>query len=181
MLKRRVMAVSRYTEVQLIQDVYYKIVAGGFKPDHVVAIASGGLTIGRRLMNLLNAPLAVMMAEHWPEGKMAPEVTFARHITYKTGTISGKVLLVDDLTDTGKTLSEGMAYLKGKFKGIEEIRTATIWHKVDSALAPHYFAQEVKADPQLDPDGLVPWIEQPDEVEELFPMDRNYYVPVEDE
>jgi len=177
MAKRRVITISRETEALLLQELYKKIVEDGYKPDHVVAISSGGLTIGRRLKNLFGVPLSVMGAVSYSKDReRADEIEFARHMFYPTDGISGNVLLVDDLTDTGRTLELGVRYLREKFNEIDDVHTAIIWHKSASKFAPDHFAEEIVVDPKLDPDGLVPWIEQPDEVEESFPRDGEYYV-----
>ncbi len=70
--------------MELIQNVVQQILDDGFIPDHVAAIARGGLIIGLRLSYLLNKPLPVLGAEHWPEGIELSEVDFARHVLYKT-------------------------------------------------------------------------------------------------
>jgi len=134
-------------------------------PDHIVAIARGGLLIGMRMSYLFDKPLAVMAAENWPDGKKAKEIKFARHIVYKTETVSGKILLCDDLTDSGETLIKGTEYLQNKFPGeISEIRTAVIYHKESSAFRPDYFGREIRKDAS----GAIPWILQPTENPEIL-------------
>lgn len=137
----------------------------GFVPDHIVAIARGGLIIGARLSYVFEKPLAVMAAEFWPDGKKADEVTFARHMVFKTETVSGKILLCDDLTETGETLIKSKGYLMKKFPGeISEIRTAVVIHKAWSSYTPDYYGEVLN---EL-PDGSRPWILQPQENPEIM-------------
>ena len=67
----------------------------------------------------------------------------------------GKILLCDDLSDTGITLNKSVDWLKNydpiKNK-IEDIKTATLWKKKKSTFDPDYCAVKL-------PDN--PWIVQP--------------------
>lgn len=147
-----------------ITRVFGLVGKDGFTPDHIVAIARGGLIIGARLSYLFDKPLAVMAAEFWPEGKKADEVTFARHMVFKTETVSGKILLCDDLTETGETLIKSKEYLMKKFPGeISEIRTAVVIHKAWSSFKPDYYGEILE---ELQ-DGSRPWILQPQENMEI--------------
>ena len=106
-----------------------------------------------------------MAAENWPGGKKADQISFARHIVYKTDTVGGKILLCDDLTDSGETLQKSGGYLHQKFPGkIEEIRTATIFYKSWSSFRPDYFGREIEPDAR----GQIPWILQPTENPEIL-------------
>jgi hypoxanthine phosphoribosyltransferase len=51
-----------------------------------------------------------------------------------------KVLVVDDLVDTGKSLKLVNSHLKSQ--GASEVRTATIYHKPWSVTVPHYYIEE---------------------------------------
>ena len=84
-----------------------------------------------------------------------------------TEDVSGNILLVDDLTDTGDTLKYGKVYLVGKFPHIKEIRTATLFHKTTSLVKPDYFARELVPDGA----GLMPWILKPTENPEILLRD----------
>lgn len=153
---------KRYLED--IAQVFVSIKHDGFIPDHIVAIARGGLIIGARLSYLFEKPLGIMAAENWPGGKKADEVKFARHMVYKTKTVGGNVLLCDDLTETGETLEKGIEYLSTKFSGeIKAIRTAVVVHKAWSLFKPDYYGELLN---EL-PDGSRPWILQPQENPEI--------------
>lgn len=162
---KKIVAVSWEKYLELIQKVYQEMKNDGYTPDHVVAIVRGGLLIGTRLSYLFDRPLAVIAAEHWPQGQKADRVTFARHIVFKTDTVKGKILLCDDLTETGETLIHGREYLMNKFPGtITAIRTAVIFHKEWSKYTPDYYGEFMKKDE----DGEVPWVFQPTENPEII-------------
>ena len=74
--------------------------------------------------------------------------------------MGGKILLCDDLSDTGITLEKSIDWIK-KYEPIknkiEEIKTATLWKKKKSTFEPDYCAVRLDDDP---------WIVQPFEVYE---------------
>ena len=62
------------------------------------------------------------------------------------------VLLVDDLADSGVTLTKVMQHLKDNFDGVTEVKSAVIWTKGSSAFRPDYQMEELPHNP---------WIHQP--------------------
>ena len=74
--------------------------------------------------------------------------------------MGGKILLCDELSDTGITLEKSIDWIK-KYEPIknkiEEIKTATLWKKKKSTFEPDYCAVRLDYDP---------WIVQPFEVYE---------------
>jgi hypoxanthine phosphoribosyltransferase len=76
----------------------------------------------------------------------------ARFITTPKGEIAGRVLLVDDLADTGHTLKAVVNMLKTNYAPITELRTAVLWTKGVS---------DFKADYSVDFLPTNPWIHQP--------------------
>jgi hypoxanthine phosphoribosyltransferase len=76
----------------------------------------------------------------------------ARFITTPKGEIAGKVLLVDDLADSGHTLNAVIHQLKTNYKPITELRSAVIWTKGMSTFQPDYSVELLPTNP---------WIHQP--------------------
>jgi hypoxanthine phosphoribosyltransferase len=78
--------------------------------------------------------------------------------------LGNKVLLVDDLVDSGNSLEGAINWLKEHHgREIEEIRTAVIWYKSCSTNTPDYYV-EYLADS--------PWIHQPFErYEQITPAE----------
>jgi len=69
--------------------------------------------------------------------------------------MGGRILLCDDLSDTGITLKKSVDWLRkyDPIKGkIEDIKTATLWKKKKSTFEPDYCAIKLQSDP---------WIVQP--------------------
>ena len=69
--------------------------------------------------------------------------------------LGGRVLLVDDMVDSGHTLQAVYEELPRRFPHIVEIRTAVLWWKACSVFKPDYSVEYL-------PDN--PWIHQPFEV-----------------
>ncbi|MDR2990846.1 MAG: phosphoribosyltransferase domain-containing protein, partial [Burkholderiaceae bacterium] len=68
------------------------------------------------------------------------------------GQIAGRVLLVDDLADTGVTLQAVVERLRSSYPPITELRSAVIWSKGCSAFKADYAVEDLPTDP---------WIHQP--------------------
>jgi hypoxanthine phosphoribosyltransferase len=68
------------------------------------------------------------------------------------GEIAGKVLLVDDLADSGHTLNAVIHQLRNNYKPITELRSAVIWTKGVSTFTPDYSVEFLPTNP---------WIHQP--------------------
>ena len=69
--------------------------------------------------------------------------------------LSGHLLLVDDLVDSGVTLSRVIAHLRQRYPAVTELRTAVIWYKACSSVVPDYYVEYLPTNP---------WIHQPFEV-----------------
>ncbi len=148
--------------VALIESLAAKVKAA-YRPDQVVGIASGGLIPAMILAKCLDVPLGVMAAASYETGESnVKNVRGPVRLGSSMASIMPKpgrrVLLVDDLTDSGGTMTACAAWLR-EFHGdvVREIRTAAIWHKTRSTFRPDFLAAEV----QPNPDGRYPWIVQP--------------------
>lgn len=74
--------------------------------------------------------------------------------------LGNRVLLVDDLVDSGYSLDRSIAWLKSKYGFyIEELRTAVLWYKAVSFIKPDYYVEYLADNP---------WIHQPFERYEMM-------------
>ena len=117
----------------------HAIRASGYRPDLVVAIGRGGFVPARVVCDqLLLQMLTSMKIEHWgiaAEKKEKTVVRFPLSVDVK----DLKVLIIDDITDTGETLQVAVEYVEGG--GPAEIRTGVLQHKFTSAFSPDYYAE----------------------------------------
>jgi hypoxanthine phosphoribosyltransferase len=69
--------------------------------------------------------------------------------------LGDRVLLVDDMVDSGHTLAAVRKELPLRFPHIVDVRTAVVWYKAHSMFKPDYYVEYL-------PDN--PWIHQPFEI-----------------
>lgn len=144
---------SEYRET--IERLAAKVYRSGWQFDSIVCIAKGGLRVGDLLCRLYDRPLAILSAAsyHGEENRIRGEIVFSAHLSMTTPFLGSRVLLVDDLVDSGVSLLESIKWLQYKYDTeIEEIRSAVLWYKECSAIAPDYYVKYL-------PDN--PWIHQP--------------------
>jgi len=120
-----------------------RIIASGFCPDVVVAIARGGFVPARLLCDFLDiADLESFRVQHYMAGWQKQQR--ARLLSTLNIDVRGKrVLVVDDVTDTGDTLEVMDDYLRTL--GCAEYRVAVLHHKQSSGTVPDYYGQKVTA------------------------------------
>lgn len=111
-----------------------------FRPNVIVCISRGGLPIGVMLSEILRRPLAVITVQSY-RGTKPGRMKFDTRIS-SVAPIKGKILLVDDLVDTGRTMKATKKYLLR----FGEVRTAVLWRKVCSKFVPDYFAKWMPAE-----------------------------------
>jgi uncharacterized protein len=139
---------------RLIEQLIAQIHESGYKFDAILCLARGGLRIGDVVSRVYDMPLAILAASSYREaaGTQQGRLDIGEFITKTGGEIAGKVLLLDDLVDSGVTMARVIDHLKQRFPAIEEVRTAVLWYKSVSTFRPDYFVQYLDSSP---------WIHQP--------------------
>jgi len=136
-----------------IEQLAIKIYASGWEFNQILCLARGGLRVGDIFSRIFKKPLAILSASSYDEKVRRSMLTFGRSISMTTPTLGNKVLLVDDLVDSGMTLGQTIVWLnEHENYDVVEIKTAVIWYKAVSAIAPDFFVDYL-------PDS--PWIHQP--------------------
>ncbi len=138
-----------------------------FDCNQIVCIAKGGLRVGDILARIFDVPLAVMSVESYHGIGVKDEqgqIVFGNSLAKTTPNLGSKVLLVDDLADSGRTLRKCVKWLE-HYEGffIEDLRTATIWTKGLSTFTPDYYVEFLPNDP---------WIHQPFEKYETMMIEE---------
>ena len=132
-----------------------------FKPTVLVGIMRGAAPIIDILSRILKLPIAYIVIQSY-SGKgledQQGQLMFAREISSLANNKDfNKVLLIDDLSDTGLTLNKSIEWLKnyGPTKDyIKEVKTACLWKKKSSTFEPDFCPIRLDSDP---------WIVQPTE------------------
>ncbi|PZO51639.1 MAG: phosphoribosyltransferase [Phormidesmis priestleyi] len=123
--------------------------------NQIVCLAKGGLRIGDVLCRISNQPLAILStASYGGEGNRSRgSITFSKDLSMTSANLGSRVLLVDDLVDSGESLKRSISWLKHRYGFyIDEIRTAVLWHKDCSVITPDYAVHYLHDNP---------WIHQP--------------------
>ncbi|MCL1962513.1 MAG: hypothetical protein FWG56_12260 [Desulfovibrionaceae bacterium] len=141
----------------LIEKLAIKVLQSGWQFDTILCLARGGMRPGDILSRIFRVPLAIMSTSSYraQAGTAQGHLDIAHYITTPQGQIAGRVLLVDDLADTGVTLQAVVQRLRGSYASITELRTAVIWTKGCSSFKADYSVEDLPTDP---------WIHQPFEV-----------------
>ena len=125
---------------ELLLNLANQIDKAKFKPDIIVAVARGGWLPAHILSDLLEIrEIANVKAEFYlsvAETKGEPVITQPVSVPVK----DKKVLLVDDVADTGKSLTLVQDHLKEK--GASGVKIATIYCKPWSTLTPDWFEKK---------------------------------------
>ena len=149
-----------------IEILAKKIYQSGWEFNQIICIAKGGLRIGDIFCRLFDQPLAIVYIKSYGgEGnRTRGKITIADQLLMLEPRVGNKVLLVDDLVDSGVSLQQCLFWLQENFSTeIEEIRTGVIWVKGTSVITPDYYVDYL-------PDN--PWIHQPFECyEQMSPED----------
>lgn len=117
------------------------IITSGYKPDMIIGLARGGWVFARVLCDFLGVKdLLSLKVEHWgitatPDGEA--KIKFPLEVDL-TGL---KVLIVDDISDTGKSLTVASTHVKKLNPRI--IKTATLIFLTGSNFKPDFYGVEM--------------------------------------
>ncbi|HEY4674792.1 MAG TPA: phosphoribosyltransferase [Candidatus Bathyarchaeia archaeon] len=117
-----------------------KIRKNGFNPDIIVGISRGGWAPARILSDLMDNPnLANVRAEFYlGVAETRGEPSLSQPVS--TEVAGKKVLIVDEIADTGKSLKLVRRHLTEQ--GAAEVKIATVYYKPWSILKPDYYEKE---------------------------------------
>jgi hypoxanthine phosphoribosyltransferase len=141
----------------LVERLALQVHESGWRFNQIICIARGGLRVGDVLSRIYELPLAILSTHSYTAdgGTMRGQLIIAEHMTMTAPRLGDRVLLVDDMVDSGHTLATVRKELPLRFPHITDIRTAVVWYKACSVFKPDYYV-EYLADS--------PWIHQPFEV-----------------
>ena len=141
----------------IVEKLAIQIHESGYKPTMLIGIMRGGAPIIDVLSRVFKLKCAYLAVESY-SGKgvedQQGEIVFSREMSSTVQDMGGRLLLCDDLSDTGVTLKKSINWLYSypAIKEIESIKTAVLWKKKDSTFEPDYCAQRLNSNP---------WIVQP--------------------
>ena len=155
MSEKLIVSWDQYNET--VEKLAIQIEESGYKPSILIGIMRGGapmIDLLSRVFKLKCAYLAVESYSGTGIEDQQGELVFSREMSSTVQDMGGRLLLCDDLSDTGVTLKKSINWLHSYplIKDIESIKTAVLWKKKDSKFEPDYCAQRLNSNP---------WIVQP--------------------
>ena len=124
--------------IRLNEELVYKVAKSGWQFDCLICLSRAHAS-RRFFSRIYGKPLAVLATSSYREAKgtVQSNLDIADCMT-GLAELKGKVLLVDDMVDSGKTIQEVVAHLKKRYPAITEIRVAVLWWKAHSVLKPDW-------------------------------------------
>jgi uncharacterized protein len=126
----------------MLLSLVRRIKSSGYKPDVIVGVSRGGWPPARIISDLLeNSRLANMKVEFYKDiGVRSKKPRITQRVTSE---VTGKrVLVVDDVSDTGHSLKVVANHLRRK--GTKEFKVCTIYMKPQSIFRPDYYAKTTR-------------------------------------
>jgi len=141
----------------LVERLALNVYESGYSFNQIICIARGGLRVGDVLSRIYELPLAILSTHSYSAsgGTIRGELVIAEHMTMTAPRLGDRVLLVDDMVDSGHTLAAVHAELPKRFPRIVALKTAVVWWKACSVFKPDYHVDYLAENP---------WINQPFEV-----------------
>ena len=141
----------------LVERLALIVHESGYAFNQIICIARGGMRVGDVLSRIFDTPLAILSTHSYAAegGTVRGDLVIAEHMTMTSPRLGDRVLLVDDMVDSGHTLDAVHKELPRRFPHIVELRTAVLWWKGCSVFKPDYWVEYL-------PDS--PWIHQPFEI-----------------
>lgn len=119
-----------------------KINVAAFEPEAIVAIARGGLTLAHALAEGLGIrDVQTLRTELYDASVKRSEIALFGSCDFST---KRRVLVVDDIADSGETLKVVMEYLEQNYKDVA-FQAATLFYKRSSVYEPHFWVNEADA------------------------------------
>ncbi|MCX6077796.1 MAG: phosphoribosyltransferase family protein [Campylobacterales bacterium] len=110
-----------------------------FRPEAIIGVARGGLTVAHAMAEGLNIRnVQTIRTELYDEAHKREEITIFGACKFSN---IKRVLVVDDIADSGDTLKAVMSYLASESSEIE-FKSATLFYKKTSVYKPHFWVNE---------------------------------------
>lgn len=138
-----------------VERLAVQVYESGWEFNQLLCLAKGGLRVGDILSRLFDVPLAILATSSYggPGNRVRGSITFSRDLTMTTPNLGSRLLIVDDLVDSGVTLKKSLDWLDRKYGFYtEDVRTAVLWYKDCSVIKPDYYVEYFADNP---------WIHQP--------------------
>src|SRR6185295_5356904 len=101
----------------LVEKLALKVHESGYAFDQIICIARGGLRVGDVLSRIYEKPLAILSTHSYAAegGTVRGDLVIAEHMTMTAPKLGNRVLVVDDMVDSGHTLAKVVATLPVRY------------------------------------------------------------------
>ena len=154
---------------ETVEKLAIQIDESGYKPTILIGIMRGAAPMIDVLSRVFKLKCAYLAVESYSGKGVEDEqgnIVFSREMSSIAPNMGGRILLCDDLSDTGITFNKSIDWLR-KYKPIkdtiEDIKTATLWKKKKSTFEADYCAVKLESNP---------WIVQPFEIYEEIRIEQ---------
>jgi len=141
-----------------VEKLAIMVYESDYRPTLLVGIMRGGAPMIDLLSRVFKLKCAYLAVESYSGKGIEDEqgnIIFSREMSSIAQNMGGRILLCDDLSDTGITLNKSVDWLR-KYEPIkdkiEDIKTATLWKKKKSTFEPDFCSVRLNDNP---------WIVQP--------------------
>ena len=129
-----------YGYEKFVEDVKQLVrITAEYDPDTLIAIARGGLTLGHAYASATHNRQLMTINSILYEGEQKGKICEIFNVP-ELGKAK-KVLLLDDIVDTGQTIKEVLGYLKNHFPDVE-FKVASIYYKKTAVIQPDFALYE---------------------------------------
>ena len=120
----------------LTERLALKVHNSGWAFDQILCLARGGMRPGDVLSRVFDKPLAIMSTSSYraEAGTIQGRLDIAKYITLPKGELAGRVLLVDDLSDSGVTLQAVVERLRGAWSRATRAHTSQRCCQTDASV-----------------------------------------------
>jgi len=145
MSRREELPVRKISIDEVVSDsdrLARRVRESGFRPDTVIAVARGGFMPARFVCDFLDiSRLLSLKVQHYGAGARAQR---RAEVTEPLGSAirGARVLLVDDVNDSGETLEAARPYLEGLEPAA--IRTAVLHEKGNTSIRADFVAERIR-------------------------------------
>ncbi len=168
------------TAEQLLQDSFrlgLKIIESGFEPTLIIAVWRGGTPVGMAVQEILSYcgvdsdHIAIRTSSYTGVDQRSAVAVHGLNYIIKKVCYDDRVLIVDDVFDTGNTFKAVIEELRKRARGNtpEDIRMAVPWYKPsrnETDLVPDYYLHETSE-----------WLVFPHELDALTPEEMRACKP----
>ncbi len=120
-----------------VNSLCREIMLDKFDPNVIVGLSRGGLTPGVMMSHLMKKPFKPIKTalRDYPE--------WEDYLPRKT---DKRVLIVDDVCDSGETFHKIRKYINDRQKNEVDVRFAVLWWNNECNFEPHYYINEIAKD-----------------------------------